>query len=854
MAKAVAVALFTLILEASLQAAHGEAKVLKFPHAELIDGCFYKNARYGGPGETLEFKKRTIYECQKQCVLNASWGCEFFGFFPASGACYLGGSNSTFTQSFGEGGYTGPRVCPERPVACTETPSADFPGVDERSSSLAWPSHKVPGNMECWPKDYVTHLFKSCPGVKVLEDTASGWPGRCLGLKQVVVPLHESCQSWCGKQVSCSVWQEVDRPYPDPAECWHSYFSPGSECFTRALHNGSEAVTWKPKRAQRIQHGQIRVLKKLSSVEIKGLRLIFDQNYFIDQTQAVEACRISCYSDIGCQWWYYNKATGCFGEDVNRHAFGGMVTSKFFSRNSTFAEYLLDGEYIQHICPSAGDASLSSHEPIPTYTPPTTSGTTTTSALTTTASRGANETLPANREIKTSTTEFPLIAPGHEVSGNTNSEKDGLSEAQGALAITDVDYSKLRESDKVALGSKYAGLIARHLGVDENNIFNLQNEAGTTNIDPWTPNTAIFRRLQSQNGSQDGISAPFHAILDESGQAGVSKALAALEHPGFKRAVQEDTFSVLKDVPGAITSDSGMPGQPDVALMEMAGNAAHEASSGSKGETVEANKPNTLNNAWVWVLGTALVLGILALIAWIIWIVCGSGNSKMAQKARNNKVASKGASYSKFKDADVEEDRPLFRGSSQAQESQASFDRSFASTAQGSDKADWGRDRAAPLVSPNILTPPEPLKIPELPQLAASLGAPGVSSSGMPNFAATSAMAGVAAAQTYSSAMAQMQPQVARSAVAPGPANLYSPAAGVQYSYTTAAPVAMASPVGAASRAAQFGLPTQFPQLQPMDLFDRIDTDGDGVISREELAAGAAQVQAARSQAQGRLY
>jgi len=50
------------------------------------------------------------------------------------------------------------------------------------------------------------------------------------------------------------------------------------------------------------------------------LTKVFDENYFAKEEDAAQACRSACYSDLGCQWWYYNQVKGCFVEDISQEA------------------------------------------------------------------------------------------------------------------------------------------------------------------------------------------------------------------------------------------------------------------------------------------------------------------------------------------------------------------------------------------------------------------------------------------------------------------------------------------------------------------------------------------------------
>jgi len=191
----------------------------------------------------------------------------------------------------------------------------------------------------------------ACPRVTVVEDTNTGWPGKCEGLKEVVVPYQETCQSWCEKKASCSVWQEVQKENSLEKVCYQTFWSPGVVCYTaRLFKNGTEDFDFIPIRAQRLMRGEVRVLKKLSFVHIDGLKKVFDENYFAKQEDAVKACQTICYSDLGCQWWIYNRVRGCFVEDISHQRLPVPMTTDTFRVFASEAAEVLNGEYIQHQC------------------------------------------------------------------------------------------------------------------------------------------------------------------------------------------------------------------------------------------------------------------------------------------------------------------------------------------------------------------------------------------------------------------------------------------------------------------------------------------------------------------------
>mmetsp|Transcript_35239 Transcript_35239/g.88805 ORF Transcript_35239/g.88805 Transcript_35239/m.88805 type:complete len:741 (-) Transcript_35239:182-2404(-) len=340
-----------------------------FDEAKVVKGCYFKDRRWVSK-QSQQVAAGSFLECQQKCQTSPS--CMFFTFTMNSTACELEGADAVYVDEDVQGMVAGPKVCPPEPFACTDLPSAAFPGSTPEMSALAWPSHRVPSKLDCWPKNNSGGWYNSCPTQTVLEDTAGGWPGKCSGLQQVVVPYMETCESFCKKKLMCSVWQTTNDTYP---KCYHSHLSVGKNCYTG--DTGSRAIV----AAQRIMHGKIRVLKELVGLEIMGLHKAFDQNYFINVSKdAVRACRNVCYSNVACDYWLYSKAWGCFVEDVKSGWVISPLTTEFVSNSSDFAATVIAGEYVQHVCPDDGKPGIYVlPEPAMTFTVSTTTATTSSS-------------------------------------------------------------------------------------------------------------------------------------------------------------------------------------------------------------------------------------------------------------------------------------------------------------------------------------------------------------------------------------------------------------------------------------------------------------------------------------------
>jgi len=222
-----------------------------------------------------------------------------------------------------------PRIC------TTELPGKGWPGPTDRDSHDAWPGGRQPDNLECWPKNNVGG-YQACEYKKVVRDTEDGWPGKCLDLTEKKLRTR-SCRDNCGNDPYCAVWQEA----PD-GKCMQGI---GSDCYGKVGHLG-----YTPKAAQRVQHGEIRVLADLRGLMVQGLKRMFDKNYFSDERTAIAHCRAICYSNFQCQYWLYT-ADGCRVEAPPEFAVRYPLTLNTATRDSEMAEEVIAGEFIQHYCP-----------------------------------------------------------------------------------------------------------------------------------------------------------------------------------------------------------------------------------------------------------------------------------------------------------------------------------------------------------------------------------------------------------------------------------------------------------------------------------------------------------------------
>jgi hypothetical protein len=240
---------------------------------------------------------------------------------------------------------------PGTPTCRTDKPTRDFPGANGNASNAAWPSGHQPGKLECWPKD-ADGNFKACWYTKELFATDRGWPGKCQGLLDVDTD-GKSCKESCVENPECPVWQ-THWEGNGKLVCAQGR---GRDCAGMRQQDSSINV----EESQRIQHGSVRVLMSLQGMEIKNLRQDFDAGYYSKGSDATEACKFMCYSDIKCAYWLYSRTDGCFLEDPPMHTVPYPLTTKDVSKTSQFSKSVIAGEYIVHRCPE-NDGTFTSED------------------------------------------------------------------------------------------------------------------------------------------------------------------------------------------------------------------------------------------------------------------------------------------------------------------------------------------------------------------------------------------------------------------------------------------------------------------------------------------------------------
>ncbi|CAE8721337.1 unnamed protein product, partial [Polarella glacialis] len=191
----------------------------------------------------------------------------------------------------------------------------------------------------------------SCWETSVLDSTSDGWDGQCDGLSETGDTSEPSCRESCSRDPLCSVFQ----------------FTQSNACFqgTTQACGSVEGSPMQLVSAERLQHGDVRVLKDMTGLLVENLRPLGSMALG-GQAAGIRACRNYCYSTLTCQYWQFSQQSGCSVEDPTV-----KEENEVFGQDAYFiAQYPLTlaggvvamppvvaGEYIQHICP-APSASL----------------------------------------------------------------------------------------------------------------------------------------------------------------------------------------------------------------------------------------------------------------------------------------------------------------------------------------------------------------------------------------------------------------------------------------------------------------------------------------------------------------
>lgn len=298
-------------------------------------------------------------ECRQRCA-DVS-GCMRFSFAPdgneAQGSCVL-------TDSFASPTWDNISISglPDSSCECPGARSDEaFPAHTQQGTAQAFASQRQPLGLECWPKDAHFNLWP-CE-TTVLQDTEAGWPGVCLHLTHMSEINESDCEESCVSNPFCASWQGAPETQGQRAGCWQGV---GDHC-----NNRDGDRDYVPIRAQRLQHGSVKVLANATSYQVLNLKLAFENGYFDgDMALATEVCKMQCYSSIHCQFWQYIEHSGCWIEDPMA-AFTAGYPLVMGDGADEISTPILAGEYIQHYCdvyrptPAPESSFLPQVEPAP---------------------------------------------------------------------------------------------------------------------------------------------------------------------------------------------------------------------------------------------------------------------------------------------------------------------------------------------------------------------------------------------------------------------------------------------------------------------------------------------------------
>eukprot|EP00933_Yihiella_yeosuensis_P035257 TRINITY_DN28783_c0_g1_i1.p1 TRINITY_DN28783_c0_g1~~TRINITY_DN28783_c0_g1_i1.p1 ORF type:complete len:482 (-),score=73.82 TRINITY_DN28783_c0_g1_i1:259-1704(-) len=238
-------------------------------------------------------------------------------------------------------------------VVPTYMPGLNWPAATAAESDAAWPGlgHQ-PKRLEAWPQSLPDPISGNsvdrCWKTNVLYDHARGWPGACLGLfHEKRAGSQDGCKLICHNDPRCSVWQWATQT--DPGQCWMGF---GTHCDKRGLHGQDPKLHVGG--AQRIMHGDVRVLKPMVGSRIKNLH---SMGLYSEGTQSlsISRCKAWCYSVISCEYWQYSTKDGCSVDapwlTTEKDKPAIQVSYPLTTADLTLAPDVIAGEYIQHYCP-----------------------------------------------------------------------------------------------------------------------------------------------------------------------------------------------------------------------------------------------------------------------------------------------------------------------------------------------------------------------------------------------------------------------------------------------------------------------------------------------------------------------
>lgn len=321
-----AIAALSLFLAATMGAA-----------SAFTPGCLITGMRFIDPVSTTPPKASGARSCQNLCAANSS--CNGFTYYPDSGECWFSGSGAGTNltlQAPGVPAYSGPKTCASPSPACSVSLIGEWPADTPLDSNAAFSTGYQPGVLQCWPKTSFNGSYGGCSEISTLDDTAAGWPGKCLGLQPKTLVGDETCEGTCKADVMCPGFQ-----VGTDGSCWQGL---GEGCYGGAPWNKS----WTPSSAKRFGRGSIARVKELVGVQLIGLKLVFDKANADLMDDAVSQCKKVCYSVLKCQYWQFDRVSGCWIEDPAAPL--PYPLTKASIRNSTYGSNVVGGEFIQREC------------------------------------------------------------------------------------------------------------------------------------------------------------------------------------------------------------------------------------------------------------------------------------------------------------------------------------------------------------------------------------------------------------------------------------------------------------------------------------------------------------------------
>jgi len=185
----------------------------------------------------------------------------------------------------------------------------------------------------------------------MLQDRKDGWPGLCLKLFDASqIENEDICKQVCHYDARCAVWQFNNQT--SPGQCWVGF---GENCVYRDGYAASITVQG----AQRLMHGEVKVLMNISGWKINNL---YNIGMFHEGNMDVSIlrCKAWCYSSIHCEYWQYGPG-GCWvdgplfstarGTNPGNKVQYPLTTNGGATNTTVEASGMMFGEYIQHYCP-----------------------------------------------------------------------------------------------------------------------------------------------------------------------------------------------------------------------------------------------------------------------------------------------------------------------------------------------------------------------------------------------------------------------------------------------------------------------------------------------------------------------